>query len=68
MTIRTAAGALLIIAALTGLADAAQRSAKDQALFEKARAACSGPQWPSGARPFINYAGGWFRCDEPRSR
>lgn len=46
-------------------ADAKQRSAKDQALYEKARKECSGPHYPSGARPYINYAGGWFRCVEP---
>jgi hypothetical protein len=46
----------------------AARSAADQRLYEKARKACSGPQYPSGARPFINYAGGWFRCVGPRSR
>jgi hypothetical protein len=46
----------------------AARSAADQRLYEKARKACSGPRYPSGARPFINYAGGWFRCVGPRSR
>jgi hypothetical protein len=46
----------------------AKRSAADQQLYEKARKACSGPRYPSGARPFINYAGGWFRCVGPRSR
>ena len=46
----------------------AKRSAADQRLYEKARKTCSGPQYPSGARPFINYAGGWFRCVGPRSR
>jgi hypothetical protein len=44
------------------------KSAADQRLYEKARKACSGPQYPSGAHPFINYAGGWFRCVGPRSR
>lgn len=46
----------------------AARSAADQALYERAVAACNGPNYPSGARPFINYAGGWFRCVEPRDR
>jgi hypothetical protein len=46
----------------------AERSAADQALYERAVAACNGPKYPSGARPFINYAGGWFRCVEPRNR
>jgi hypothetical protein len=46
----------------------AKRSAADQQLYEKARKACSGPQYPSGARPHINYAGKWFRCVGPRIR
>jgi hypothetical protein len=46
----------------------AARSAADQRLYEKARKACSGPQYPNGARPHINYAGGWFRCVRPKSR
>ena len=45
----------------------AKRSAADQRLYEKACKACSGPQYPGGARPHINYAGGWFRCVRPRS-
>ena len=36
----------------------AAKSAAHQRLYEKARKACSGPQYPSGAHPFINYAGG----------
>ena len=44
----------------------AKRSVADQQLYEKARKACSGPQYPNGARPHINYAGGWFRCVRPR--
>lgn len=46
-------------------ADAKQRSAADQALYEKARAACNGPQWPNGSRITINYGAGWYRCDPP---
>ena len=42
----------------------AAKSAADQRLYEKARKVCNGPQYSSGARPFINYAGGWFRCIE----
>jgi hypothetical protein len=45
----------------------AERSAADQALYQRAVAACNGPKYPSGARPYINYAGGWFRCVEPRN-
>jgi hypothetical protein len=45
----------------------AKRSATDQRLYEKARKACNGPQYSGGARPDINYAGGWFKCIEPKS-
>ena len=45
----------------------AARSAADQRLYEEARKACSGPKYPNGARPHINYAGGWFRCVRPKS-
>ena len=46
----------------------AAKSAADQRLYEKARKACSGREYPNGARPHINYAGGWFRCVRPRRR
>lgn len=59
--------ALALVVASAGTVLAA-RSAADQALYEKAVATCNGPQYPSGARPYINYAGGWFRCVEPRNR
>jgi hypothetical protein len=59
-------GLSLVICTFTaGQAAAKERSAKDQALYEKARKDCNGPHYPSGARPFINYAGGWYRCVEP---
>ncbi len=58
---------LILLVAPAGVA-LAERSAADQALYEKAVAACNGPNYPSGARPHINYAGGWFRCVEPRDR
>jgi hypothetical protein len=48
------------------IAAQAKRSAADQRLYEKARKACSGPEYPYGARPHINYAGKWFRCVEPK--
>lgn len=63
--------AALALAAATSPIDfafAGQRSPKDQALYEKAMADCNGPNWPNGARAFINYAGGWYRCVEPHSR
>ena len=59
--------AAILLAAPAGVA-LAERSAADQALYEKAVAACNGPNYPSGARPYINYAGGWFRCVEPRNK
>jgi hypothetical protein len=43
----------------------AAKSAADKRLYEKARKACSG-QYPYATRPHINYAGGWFRCIEPK--
>jgi hypothetical protein len=58
---------LILLVAPAGVA-LAERSAADQALYEKAVEACSGPNYPNGARPYINYAGGWFRCVEPRDR
>jgi hypothetical protein len=58
-----------ICALLVPVSSAAQakRSAADQRLYEKAREACSGREYTNGARPHINYAGGWFRCVEPKS-
>ena len=69
MHTRFIVAALALAAATTPIdfASAAQRSPQDQALYEKAKADCNGPQWPNGARPFINYAGGWYRCVEPGS-
>lgn len=46
-------------------AEARVKSAKDQALYEKARKDCNSPKWPNGARIVINYAGGWYRCEPP---
>ena len=46
----------------------AAKSAADQRLYEKARKACSGPEYPNGTRPHINYAGKWFRCVVPKPR
>lgn len=68
MTRRTIAVALALTALLcAGVAEAKQRSAKDQALYEKAWKDCNGPHYPGGATPFINYAGGWYRCVESGS-
>ena len=41
---------------------AKDRSAKDQALFEKATKECNGNHYPSGARAVINYKQGTFPC------
>lgn len=53
---------------LVNIAEAAERSAKDQALYEKAVQDCYSARWPNGAQIVINYAGGWYRCQEPRDR
>jgi hypothetical protein len=46
----------------------AKRSAADQALYERARKECNDiRKYRDGARPIINYKGGWFRCQEPKS-
>ena len=56
----------LCAAAVLACGDAnAARSPAQQRLYEKAVRACSGPEYPSGSYPFINYAHGWFRCVEP---
>jgi hypothetical protein len=61
--------ALIATASLAFQTDAfaKQRSAKDQALFEKAQKECNGNHYPSGARPVINYKQGTFRCQEART-
>lgn len=71
MTTRTRVLALMLAFATTGMTAALAQQARsdaDQALHDKAVAACNGPQYPSGAHPYINYSGGWFRCVEPRDR
>ena len=55
--------ACALIVPVSGAAQA-KRSAADQRLYEKARKACSGPEYPRGAHVHINYAGKWFRCVE----
>jgi hypothetical protein len=61
--------AAIAAASLAFQADAfaQQRSAKDQALRDKARKECSGNHYPSGARPVINYKQGTFRCQEVKT-
>ena len=45
----------------------AKRSAADHALYERARKECNNTRkYRDGARPIINYKGGWFRCQEPK--
>lgn len=61
---------LFIAAALlsqTASAGYAAQSAADKALQAKAIKACNGPQYPSGARPVVNYSRGTFQCVEPGS-
>jgi len=62
---------LLATAAILAAASSAdaKRSAADQALYEKARKECNNfRKYPDGARPIINYKGGWFRSPEPKFR
>lgn len=68
MVARLAVATLTIAAvlAVAGTADA-KRSAKDQALFEKARKDCSSTKRANSAWPYINYKGGWYRCVESKS-
>ncbi len=68
MTIRLiqAAMAVAVLMTMPSMVLAGQRSAADQALYQRAVKDCSGPKWPDGARPHINYAGGWYRCVEPK--
>lgn len=58
---------LFLLPSLTGWAVAAQRSAADQALLQRALKTCNGPQYSSGARPVVNYSRGTFTCVEPGS-
>lgn len=69
MKMRTVVLASLAAAAIAtgGAAWAQDQSAANQALRAKAIAACNSPQYPNGARPLINYSGGWFRCVEPNT-
>ena len=64
---RIVIAALALAAAITPIdfASAGQRSAQDQALYEKAMADCNSPRWPNGARPFINSHGRGYRSLEP---
>ena len=57
----------LVMLSPHGAVVAAERSAADQALLAKAIKACNGPQYPSGARPVVNYGRGTFQCVEPGS-
>lgn len=60
------AAAAVAVFAVSGSSDAKQRSAQDQALWEKARADCNSPKWPNGATPSVNYKRGTYVCIEPR--
>jgi hypothetical protein len=68
MTIRLiqAAMAVAVLTTMPSMVLAGQRSAADQALYQRAVKDCSSPRWADGARPHINYAGGWYRCVEPK--
>ena len=64
---KTLLASLLLVQSLTGSAVAAERSAADQALLQRAIKTCNGPQYPSGARPVVSYDRGTFKCVEPGS-
>lgn len=66
---KSTAGLIIATALLTHLSSAtyAAPSAADQALLAKAIKTCNGPQYPSGARPVVNYSRGTFQCVEPGS-
>ena len=53
------------ISALGATANAGELSAADQELRARAIAECSSPTNANPGTPYINYAGGWFRCVEP---
>lgn len=59
--------ALIALPAMSGAALSAPRTSAENALLEKAIKACNGPQYPSGARPVVNYGRGTFQCVEPGS-
>ena len=56
----------VIVSIASGPASVKAKSAADRKLYEKARKICSSSSYPDGSRAYINYAGGWFRCVEPR--
>ena len=61
----------LVLAGLGATPDAAeakQRSAKDQALYEKAVKDCTSPKRANRAWPQINYGRGTYRCVESKTR
>ncbi len=60
-----------VLACLAGMvptgASFADRTPAQQSLYQQATKDCNGPHYPCGARPYINYSGGWWGCVEPRS-
>ena len=40
------------------------KTEKDKKLYQKAWQTCNGPRYPVGAKIYINYKEGWFRCQE----
>jgi hypothetical protein len=60
--------ALAALGAAPNPADAAQRSAKDQALYDKAVKDCSSPRRANRAWPQVNYKAGTYRCVESKTR
>ncbi|MCA3573001.1 MAG: hypothetical protein IOC86_03730 [Aestuariivirga sp.] len=65
---------ILLAFALAGLgatpdaAEAREKSAKDQALYEKALKDCTSPRRANRAWPQVNYKAGTYRCVESKTR
>ena len=58
--------AAILATAFPQTTGAAQKSAANKQLYQRAVKACNSNSYPSGTRPHINYGGGWFRCVEPK--
>jgi hypothetical protein len=64
-----AALALLMAASLALPAAAQSRSEADRALWREAQRVCKSWMYmPDGAKIYINYKAGWFRCDPSSDR
>ena len=60
--------AITALVAIPDGAEARQRSAADQALYDKAVKDCSSPKRANRAWPQVNYTRGTYRCVESKTR